>query len=65
MPLIAKIAIFGRISGNPWRMIVPTYRTLPTTPTMLSMMKEKFQEVRLKEFVIGGVIVIIGRRSST
>jgi demethylmenaquinone methyltransferase/2-methoxy-6-polyprenyl-1,4-benzoquinol methylase len=63
MPVIAKVAILGKISGNPWRMIVPTYRTLPTTPALLSMMKERFQQVQLKEFLMGGVIVIVGRRS--
>jgi demethylmenaquinone methyltransferase/2-methoxy-6-polyprenyl-1,4-benzoquinol methylase len=64
MPIIAKVAILGKISGNPWRMIVPTYRTLPTTPTLLSMMKERFQQIQIKEFLMGGVIVIVGRRSN-
>jgi len=65
MPLIAKFVILGKIKGNPWRMIVPTYRTLPTTPTILSMMKEKFQQVQLKEFIMGGVVVIVSRKSKT
>ena len=64
MPVIAKVAILGKISGNPWRMIVPTYRTLPTTPVLLGMIKERFQQVQLKEFLMGGVIVVVGRRSS-
>ena len=63
MPIIAKIAILGRISGNPWRMIAPTYRNLPTNATILSMIKEKFQQVHTKEFLMGGVIVIVGQRS--
>lgn len=63
MPVIAKMAILGKISGNPWRMIVPTYETLPTTSVLLSMIKEKFRQIELKEFLMGGVIVVVGRRS--
>ena len=63
MLLIAKVAVRGRIRGNPWRMIVPTYISLPTTKVILSMVKEKFVKVELKEFLLGGAIVIIGRKS--
>jgi ubiquinone/menaquinone biosynthesis C-methylase UbiE len=63
MPLIAKVAVRGRIRGNPWRMIVPTYISLPTTKVIVSMVKEKFVKVELKEFLLGGAIVIIGRKS--
>lgn len=63
MPFVAKIAIRGRISGNPWRMIVPTYVSLPTTKVIVSMVKAKFPNVELKEFLLGGAIVIIGRKS--
>ena len=65
MPVIAKIVILGKISGNPWRMIVPTYQTLPTTTVLLSMIKGKFREIELKEFLMGGVIVVVGHRSDT
>jgi demethylmenaquinone methyltransferase/2-methoxy-6-polyprenyl-1,4-benzoquinol methylase len=64
MPMIAKMAILGRISGNPWRMIVPTYRNLPTNTTILSMIKERFHQTQTKEFLMGGVIVIVGQRSN-
>jgi demethylmenaquinone methyltransferase/2-methoxy-6-polyprenyl-1,4-benzoquinol methylase len=64
MPLIAKVMILGKIKGNPWRMIDPTYKTLPTTSALLVQIRAKFQNVELKELLLGGVIVIIGRKSS-
>ena len=64
MPLIAKVVIFGKIKGNPWRMIGPTYTTLPTTSALLVQMKTKFQNIELKELLMGGVIVITGRKLS-
>ena len=63
MPLVAKVAVRGRIRGNPWRMIVPTYLSLPTTKVIVSMVKEKFMRVELKEFLLGGAVVITGRKS--
>ena len=64
MPLIAKVMILGKIKGNPWRMIGPTYKTLPTTSALLVQLKLKFQNIELKELLMGGVIVIIGQKSS-
>jgi demethylmenaquinone methyltransferase/2-methoxy-6-polyprenyl-1,4-benzoquinol methylase len=62
MPLIAKAAIIGKIKGNPWRMIVPTYKPLPTNNSLLSQMRSQFHNVEFKEFLMGGIVVIIGRR---
>lgn len=61
MPLIAKLAIIGKIEGNPWRMIVPTYKALPTNNCLLSQMRSKFLRVEFREFLMGGIIVVIGR----
>jgi demethylmenaquinone methyltransferase/2-methoxy-6-polyprenyl-1,4-benzoquinol methylase len=65
MPLIAKAAIIGKIKGNPWRMIVPTYDPLPTNNSLLSEMRNKFRSIEFKEYLLGGIIVIIGRKSSS
>ncbi len=65
MPLIAKAAIIGKLKGNPWRMIVPTYESLPTNGSILSQMQSHFREVDLKQFLMGGIIVVIGRRSAS
>ncbi|HKM76312.1 MAG TPA: class I SAM-dependent methyltransferase [Candidatus Bathyarchaeia archaeon] len=61
MPLIAHMAIRGKMKGNPWRMIGPTYASLPTNHVLLDLFKQVFHEAQLKEFLNGGVIVITGR----
>jgi len=61
MPLIAHIAIRRKMKGNPWRMIGPTYASLPTNRVLLDLFKQVFHEAKLKEFLNGGVIVITGR----
>lgn len=65
MPIIAQATILGKMKGNPWRMIGPTYKSLPTNHALLVQVKSKFQSADLKEFLMGGAIVIIGRKSST
>ena len=65
MPLIAKAAIFGKMKGNPWRMIVPTYKPLPTNNSLLSQIQNLFLTVEFREFLMGGIIVIVGRRPSS
>jgi demethylmenaquinone methyltransferase/2-methoxy-6-polyprenyl-1,4-benzoquinol methylase len=62
MPFMAKIAILGRLKGNPWRMIAPTYKSLPTNGMMLTEVRRQFQQVEFKEFLMGGVIIMIGRK---
>jgi demethylmenaquinone methyltransferase/2-methoxy-6-polyprenyl-1,4-benzoquinol methylase len=65
MPLIAKAAIIGKLKGNPWRMIAPTYKSLPTNSSLLSEMRSKFASVEFSEFLMGGIIVIVGRVSES
>jgi len=61
MPLIAKAVIYGKIKGNPWRMIAPTYKPLPTNGSILSQMQTLFLTVEVREFLMGGIIVVTGR----
>jgi len=65
MPLIAKAAILGKMKGNPWRMIVPTYETLPTNSCLLAHIQSMFFNVEFKEFLMGGIIVIMSQRVSS
>jgi len=58
-PLIAKIIISGRLEGNPWRMIAPTYQNLPRTHRLLKMLEAKFDLLERRTFLAGGVLVII------
>ncbi len=62
MPLMAKAAIRGRIRGNPWRMIVPTYRHLPLTSEILDLVGKNYGPVTVREFLQGGIAVMTGRR---
>jgi hypothetical protein len=64
MPLLVKAAIIGKIKGNPWRMIVPTYGPLPTNRALKSKVCSKFGKVESKNFLMGGIIVIVGRKLS-
>jgi ubiquinone/menaquinone biosynthesis C-methylase UbiE len=61
MPLIANLSKSSRITGNPWRMIVPTYRLLSRNSELIKALKTKFSDVRLEEFLLGGAIVIIAQ----
>ena len=63
MPLLAKMVIWHQMRGNPWKMIRPTFDTLPRNSLLLGMMKQQFSSVRAKEFLNGGVIVIIAHKS--
>jgi len=63
MPLLAKAVIRRKIKGNPWKMIAPTYDTLPTNVSVLELMKHDFANVRTKEFLNDGIIVIHARKS--
>jgi len=60
-PLIAKLIISGRLRGNPWRMIAPTYRNLPTTHRLLKMFEARFEVLEKREFLAGGMLVMLLR----
>jgi len=62
MPIIAKIAIRGRLRCNPWQMIVPTYKNLPTTSEIQEMIRRSYGPVYLREFLQGGIAVMIATR---
>jgi len=61
MPLIAKVMISGRLEGNPWRMILPTYQNFPTMRRLLEMLEGRFDLLEKKHFLAGGIIVILLR----
>ena len=63
MPLVAKVVIIGSMRGNPWRMIVPTYDALPTNSVLLMKVRRHFTRVEIKEFLMGGLIVMLGKKS--
>jgi ubiquinone/menaquinone biosynthesis C-methylase UbiE len=63
MPLIARVSKSNRIRGNPWRMIVPTFQLLVTNQELVQSLKERFREVKIWEFSLGGIIVVRARVS--
>lgn len=64
MPLIAKLSMSGAITGNPWRMIYPTYRALGTNRELVQALRKQFSEVRIKEFALGGVVFLSASKGS-
>ena len=62
MPLLAKMAIRHQMKSNPWRMIAPTYDTLPPNRLLLEMVQRYFPKIQAKEFLNGGIIVILSRK---
>lgn len=63
MPLISRLMIQGKMKGNPWRMIIPTYDRLPTNKTLRNEVASLFEETRLREFLLGGMIVLTAVRA--
>lgn len=62
MPLVARFSKSKRIAGNPWRMIVPTFKLLATNSELMQALKRRFDDVRIWEFSFGGIIVILARK---
>ena len=63
IPLIAWRSKSKAVKGNPWRMIFPTYRALVTNSTLVSSLRRCFALVRIREWSLGGVIVVIARKT--
>ncbi len=61
IPLIARFTKSERVSGNPWRMIFPTYQSLTTNRTLVQSLSRRFFNVRIWQFSLGGVVVILAR----
>lgn len=61
MPIIASLSMSDSISGNPWRMIFPTYKALGSNSDLVSSLRIRFPEVCMKEHALGGLIIILAR----
>ncbi len=58
MPMIARFFIGGRTTGNPFRMIVPTFRRLATNRAITRLAEREFGSAKLHEFVLGGLVIV-------
>ncbi len=62
MPLIARWSKSEVIKGNPWRMIFPTYQALGRNRDLVSSLSARFTDLKIIEWGLGGLIIIIARR---
>jgi demethylmenaquinone methyltransferase / 2-methoxy-6-polyprenyl-1,4-benzoquinol methylase len=62
MPIVARFFIRGRIRGNPFRMIVPTFRQLAKNRGVTELARQTFGSARLTEFLLGGLVIIEAER---
>lgn len=58
MPIIAGLFIGGRTTGNPFRMIVPTFYGLATNRTVARLAEKEFGTATLHEFLLGGLVIV-------
>jgi len=61
VPFIARLSKSNRIQGNPWGMIVPTYRLLSPNANLTDALKKRFSKVTVHESLLGGVVVILAQ----
>ncbi len=64
MPILARFKIRGRTSSNPFRMIIPTWKKLPTNKRLSDRIEESFGPCALKSFFLGGLVVFEADRAS-
>ena len=64
MPLLARVLIHGRTSGNPFKMIIPTWEKLLTNRRLSDLIEQSFGPCVLKSFLLGGLAVFEADRFS-
>ncbi len=64
MPILARFSIRGRIPGNPFKMIVPTWKKLQTNKRLSDLIEESFGPCAMKSFFFGGLVVFEADRFS-
>lgn len=64
MPLVARLLIRGRIPGNPFRTIIPTFQRLVTNDSLRILVQREFGPSQLREYMLGGLVIIQARKAS-
>ena len=64
MPVLARFFIRGRMTGNPFRMIVQTFRRLATNRSVTRLAEREFGFATLHEFVLGGLVIVEATRTA-
>ena len=57
MPVLARLSIRARMRGNPFRMIIPTWKRLQTNNMISNLIESSFGPCALKSFLLGGLVV--------
>ena len=65
VPFISRLSMSRAIDGNPWSMIFPTYRVLPSNRALVGFLNERFSNVDITEFALGGMIVVLAKKSQS
>lgn len=64
MPVLARFSIRGRRPGNPFKMIIPTWKRLQTNNRVSDLIEQSFGPCALKSFFFGGLVVFEADRVS-
>jgi ubiquinone/menaquinone biosynthesis C-methylase UbiE len=64
MPIVARVLIGRRARGNPFRMIIPTFRRLSTNQNLARLAEDRFGWVELHQFLFGGLIIVDALRTT-
>ncbi len=58
MPVIAHLLIRNRISGNPFKMIIPTFQGLRTNSALQTLIAREVGPSELQQYMLGGLVTI-------
>ena len=62
MPVLTRALAGGRVRGNPFEMIIPTFRRLQTNDALAQHVKDVFHSSNLHEFLFGSLIILEAKR---
>lgn len=64
MPVLARFWVRGRAPGNPFKMIIPTWKGLYSNRRVVDLIEQFFGPCVLKSFFLGGLVVFEADRFS-
>lgn len=64
MPVLARFWVRGRARGNPFKMIIPTWRKLYGNKRVEDLIEQFFGPCAMKSFFLGGLVVFEADRFS-
>ena len=64
MPVLARVLIRGRTPGNPFKMIIPTWKKLSTNRRLSDLIEQSFGPCVMKSFFLGGLVFFEADRFS-